>query len=151
LLAGKALAAFTLGLAALGTTAVASTVLLDAEWGGLLPAAAIIAATVFAATAVIALVLTFARTEQQATLYTSLVTFAFAFLGGNLISLARAPELLRQLSLLTPNGWALRAIGDLSAGVGTRTALVPALVAICAFGLVAAVIAAARSDRLVRL
>jgi ABC-2 type transport system permease protein len=126
-------------------------VLLDAEWGGLLPAAAIIAATVFTATAVIALVLTLARTEQQAALYTSLVTFAFAFLGGNLISLARAPELLRQLSLLTPNGWALRAIGDLSAGVDTLTALVPALIAICAFGLVAAVIAAARSDRLIRL
>jgi ABC-2 type transport system permease protein len=89
LLAGKALAAFTLGLAALATTAVASTVLLDAEWGGLLPAAAIIAATVIAATSAIALVLTFARTEQQAALYGSLVTFSFALLGGNFISLAR--------------------------------------------------------------
>jgi hypothetical protein len=58
---------------------------------------------------------------------------------------------MRQLTLLTPNGWALRAIGDLSAGVDTRTALLPALLAICAFGVIAAVIAAARSDRLVRL
>lgn len=151
LLAGKALAAFVLGAASLTATAILSAVLLDAGWGDPLSAAAVVLASTFAATAVIALVLTLARTEQQAGLYTSIVTFAFALLGGNFIGLAQAPDLLRRLALFTPNGWALRALGDLSAGVPATEAVVPAVAAITLFGLVAVAAAALRADRLVRL
>ncbi len=146
---GKVLATFLLGVVALATMAVASRLLFDARWGPALPAATIIVAIVFVTTGITACVLTVARTEQQVMLLMSLITYAMALLGGNFVSLSRAPAWLRQASLVTPNGWALRAFGDLATtDDGGFAVIVGPLVAIVAFGAVAATIALLRADRL---
>jgi len=149
LLAGKAVSTYLLGLLSMSVLVVASTVLLQTRWGPPLGVLAVVLAITFAVTAITALVLTVARTERQAVLLMSLVTFGMALLGGNFVSLAFAPRWLQLLSLGTPNGWALRAFDDMAAGEGASAAVVP-VVAITAFGLVAGGIAVARSDRLLR-
>lgn len=151
LLAGKAGAALVMGVASLGAMAVASTFLLSMSWGDPVSAGLLIVSVVLAATGITALVLTLARTEQQAQLYMSVVTMGLALLGGNFVSLDRAPEILRKLSLVTPNGWALRAWRDLTVDHGGPGSILPALAAISAFALVTFTIAAVRSRRLVQL
>jgi ABC-2 type transport system permease protein len=79
----------------------------------------------------------------------SMVTFGMALLGGNFVSLARAPDALRRLSLITPNGWALRAFGDLADGGGPGVILGP-IGAIVAFGLVTGTVAVLRSGQVLR-
>jgi ABC-2 type transport system permease protein len=64
------------------------------------------------------LVVTLAKTDEQADGYSSLVVFTLALLGGNFVYLAQLPEALQRVSLLTPNGWALRGFVDLVADGG---------------------------------
>jgi linearmycin/streptolysin S transport system permease protein len=149
LLAGKAASTYLLGLLSMAVLVVASTFLLRTRWGPLLGVVAVVLAITFAVTAITALVLTLARTEQQTVALMSVVTFGMALLGGNFVSLAYAPAWLQLLSLCTPNGWALRAFDDMAAGEGVASAVVPVL-AVTAFGLVAGGLAVARSDRLLR-
>jgi ABC-2 type transport system permease protein len=151
LLAGKAGAALVMGVASLGAMAIASTFLLQMSWGDPVAAGLLIVSVVLAATGITALILTLARTEQQAQLYMSIVTMGLALLGGNFVSLDRAPDLLRRLSLLTPNGWALRAFRDLTVDGGGPGSVLPALGAILGVAVVTFAVAATRSRRLVQL
>ncbi len=151
LLGGKALATFTVGLVSLTTMAVASSILLDARWGDFLSAAVLLFGITFAATGTIAMVLTYAHNEQQGRFYASLVTFTFALLGGNFVNIAQAPVLMQKIALLTPNGWTLRAFGDLANQGGGLATVWPAVAATFGFGIVTAAIAAARAQKLVRL
>jgi ABC-2 type transport system permease protein len=151
LLAGKAGAAFAMGVAGLTAMAIASTLLLGVSWGGPVPAGLVIVSVVLAATGITALVLTLARTAEQAQLYMSIVTMGLALLGGNFVNLETAPDLLRRLSLTTPNGWALRALREVTLDGGGISSVLPAVAAILAFAAVTLGIAAARAPRLVRL
>ncbi|MEZ5218411.1 MAG: ABC transporter permease [Ilumatobacteraceae bacterium] len=83
-----------------------------ARWGNATGVLLVIAATVAALGGVATFVAAFARTQQQADMYVSAVTFTFALLGGNFVG-PDAPPLLATLSKLTPNGWALGAFTDL--------------------------------------
>jgi ABC-2 type transport system permease protein len=75
--------------------------------------------------------------------------FTLALLGGNFIYLAQLPDLLQRLSLLTPNGWALRGFVDLVAdGGGLSTVAAPVAVT-AAFGLVTGAVALVRARRMV--
>ena len=47
-----------------------------------------------------------------------MLTFALALLGGNFTPPGDMTDQMRQLSLATPNGWALRGFTQLSAGQG---------------------------------
>lgn len=138
-LAGKALSVLVYGTASLGTAAVVTSLAFGAHWGPAPAVAAIIFAVVIAVVALTALVISIARTEQQAEGLASILTFALALLGGSFIFLGSAPEAMRRAALLTPNGWALRGFTDLSTGAAASSAVVPVL-AILAF---AAVVAAA--------
>ncbi|HEX8134877.1 MAG TPA: ABC transporter permease, partial [Actinomycetes bacterium] len=79
----------------------------------------------------------------------SLVVFTLALLGGNFIYLAQLPDLLQRLSLLTPNGWALRGFVDLVAdGGGLATVAAPVAVT-AAFGVATGLVALVRARRMV--
>jgi ABC-2 type transport system permease protein len=93
-------------------------------------------------------VASFARTDQQAETYTLVVTFAFALLGGNFVG-PFAPELLRTLSLATPNGWALRAFTDLGADAASLSSILLTLGVLVAVGVVFGWIGVHRSIRAV--
>jgi ABC-2 type transport system permease protein len=148
-IAGKALAAFVLGVTSVLVMWLATTLVFGADWGDPLAVVALTTSSVLAAIGITALVVTLARTDEQADGYGSLVVFTLALLGGNFIYLAQLPDLLQRLSLLTPNGWALRGFVDLVAdGGGLSTVAAPVAVT-AAFGVATGLVALVRARRLV--
>lgn len=136
-LAGKSLATFVYGLASLGTVAVVSTLVFGAYWGPPPVVAALVVALALTLVGLTALVITLARTERQAEGIASILTFGLVLLGGNFVFIGAAPDAVRTLARLTPNGWALRAFTDLSGGAPWTAAVAP-LLAILGFAGVAA-------------
>lgn len=139
-LAGKALAVLVYATASLATMAVVTSVLFGARWGPAPAVAAIVVAMALATVALTALVIALTRTEQQAEGLSSMLTFALAILGGSFIFIGSAPEALQRVALLTPVGWMLRGITDLSTGAPASAALEPVL-AILAFAVVVSIAA----------
>jgi ABC-2 type transport system permease protein len=150
ILLGKSLATFVYGLASLGTVAVVTSLAFKADWGPPLAVFALIVALALTLVGMTALVITAARTERQAEAFASILTFGLVLLGGNFIFIGGAPELVRTLALLTPNGWALRALTDFAGGASWTAALTP-LMAILAFALGTGAVAFALRRRVVSL
>jgi ABC-2 type transport system permease protein len=148
-LAGKALAAFTLGTASMLVMWLATTLVFGADWGDPVAVVALTVSSVLSAIGITALVVTLARTEEQAEGYSSLVVFTLALLGGNFIYLAQLPELLQRAALLTPNGWALRGFVDLVADGGGLATVAAPLAVTLAVGLVTGALALRRARRMV--
>jgi ABC-2 type transport system permease protein len=148
-LAGKALAAFILGTSSVLVMWLATTVVFGADWGDPVAVVALIVSSVLSAIGITALVVTLAKTDEQAEGYSSLVVFTLALLGGNFVYLAQLPEALQRASLLTPNGWALRGFVDLVAdGGGLATVALPVAVTLTV-GLVTGALALYRARRMV--
>jgi ABC-2 type transport system permease protein len=147
-LAGKALAAFVLGVTSVLVVWLATALVFGADWGDPLAVVALTVTSVFAAIGVTALVVTLARTDEQAEGYGSLVVFTLA-LGGNFVYLAQLPDLLQRLSLLTPNGWALRGFVDLVADGGGVSTVAGPIAVTAAFGLATGAVALFRARRMV--
>jgi ABC-2 type transport system permease protein len=147
--AGKTLAVTVLGLAGFGTVWAVTALAFGARWGDPVAVAVVIVATVLAVGGVSTLVASLARTDQQADAYTSAVTFVFALLGGNFVGPGAAPELLRQLSMLTPNGWSLAAFTDLSADAASLSSVLGAVGVLLAVAVVTGTIGLHRIHRVV--
>ena len=125
--AGKALATFVLALASMLILIVATALLLGAHWGHPIAVLALVVAAVLAAMGIVSLVITLARTEEQAGGYASAVAIVLALLGGSFVPISFAPAVLRRLALLTPNGWALRAFTDLGTGAPNLSTVTTAI------------------------
>jgi linearmycin/streptolysin S transport system permease protein len=148
-LAGKALAAFILGTSSVLVMWLATTVVFGADWGDPVAVVALTISSVLSAIGITALVVTLAKTDEQADGYSSLVVFTLALLGGNFVYVAQLPEALQRASLLTPNGWALRGFVDLVAdGGGLATVALPVAVTLT-LGLVTGGLALYRARRMV--
>jgi ABC-2 type transport system permease protein len=128
ILAGKALSVFVFGAVSLLTVAAITSFAFGADWGGVAPAIAVCMAMVTAVVCATALVIGVARTQRQAEGMSTAIVFGLAVLGGNFVFLSTAPPVMQRLSLLTPNGWAMRAVTDLSTtGGGLHAAALPVL------------------------
>lgn len=147
-LAGKLLTSLALGVISMGVLALTTHFLLDAHWGDPLGVAILIGAGVVAATAVMALVVTFARTPDQAGAWQSMVALVLGMLGGTFFPVSQAGGLLAKLSLATPQAWFLRGIENLAGGAGPDVVLGPAA-AMLAFAAVTGSLAFLRAGRLV--
>jgi ABC-2 type transport system permease protein len=110
--------------------------------------AILIVVGVLAATGVMALVATFARTPDQAQSWQGMVALLLGMLGGTFFPVAQAGGLLAALSLATPQAWFLRGIENLTGGAGAGAVLGPAA-AILAFALITGTLAFMRQGRLV--
>lgn len=136
ILLGKTGGVLVLGLASLLVVWAVTSLVFQAPWGDPLAVFAVILATVFATAGISVLITGMARTDAQADGLVSMVAFVLALLGGNFLSPGSLPPLFEKLSLLTPNGWALRSftqIGSANAGVGD---VLPALGVLIGIGLV---------------
>jgi ABC-2 type transport system permease protein len=148
-IAGKALAAFVLGTSSVLVMWLATSLVFGADWGDPVAVVALTVSSVLAAIGITAVVITLARTDEQADGYSSLVVFTLALLGGNFIYLAQLPDLLQRLSLLTPNGWALRGFVDLVADGGGLGSVAAPVAVTAAFGLATGAVALVRARRMV--
>lgn len=149
IVAGKVLTSLAVGVLSMTVLALATSVLLGAEWGDPVGVAILIVAGVLAATAITALVASLARTQEQAGNWQSIVALVLGMLGGSFFPVDQAGGLLGTLSLATPHAWFLRGLADLSAGEGAG-AVAGAAAAILLFAAVAGALAAVRIGKLVR-
>lgn len=146
---GKALGSFLLGIGAMAVLVVASTLLLGAEWGSPLAVALLVLAAVIAAMGITALITTLARTEEQAGGWNSIVAVTLAILGGAFFDLSQGPEILGQVSRITPHAWFLEGIDILSApGTSVLDVGLP-IAALIGIGLVTGAVGMARAGSLV--
>ena len=148
ILVGKLLTSLVLGFVSMGVLAVATHFLLSAHWGNILGVALLIAAGVLAATAVMTLVATLARTPDQAQSWQSMVALVLGMLGGTFFPVAQAGGVLAAASLATPQAWFLRGIENMTGGAGPSAVLGP-VAAILAFALITGSLAFLRQGRLV--
>jgi ABC-2 type transport system permease protein len=144
---GKVLGALVLGLTSMVVLAVASRLLLGAEWGRPLGVAVMIVAIVVAALGLMALVGSFARTAEQAGNLQAIVAIVLGMLGGVFFPLPIDEGALRLVTLLSPHAWFLRGLGDL-VGTGELISVLPAAGALLLFGVVTAAPAVVRLRRL---
>lgn len=145
---GKLLTSLVLGTLSMAVLALATRFLLSAHWGNTLGVAALIIAGVLAATAVMALVATLARTPEQAQSWQAMVALVLGMLGGAFFPVAQAGGVLATLSLATPQAWFLRGIGNMSGGAGAGAVAGP-VAAILVFALITGSLAFMRAGRLI--
>lgn len=150
ILAGKAVGAILLGLASLCVVWAVTSVAFGARWGDPLAVLAVIVAVVLSVGGVGLAVTGLARSDAQADGFTSIVAFVLALLGGNFISPGRLPPVIERLSLLTPNGWALRSFTRIGAGGATVADVLPATGVMLAIGVVFGTVGVAVLQRRVR-
>jgi ABC-2 type transport system permease protein len=132
IIGGKALTSFLLGLISMAVLAIATTVMIGAEWGNPLGVAILMMAGVLSALGIMAVVAVISKTPEQAANWQSIVAVALGLLGGTFFPLSQGPRLLALFSKLTPHAWFLQGLGDLSAG-GDLSAVVTPTIALLTF------------------
>jgi ABC-2 type transport system permease protein len=145
---GKVLVSLVLGVVSMAIVAVGTTFLMGADWGDPVAVAALIFATVLAASGIALLVVGFTKNEEQASGLTAIVAMVFAVLGGSFFPLSQAPEGLAQLSLFTPHAWFLRGVNDLASNEGLAIIL-PSLLVLTTIGLVTGGLGLLRAGKVV--
>ncbi len=133
---GKAASAFVLGLVSFVVMFIAFSLLLDVSWGDPLALVVLTVATVLAVMGLMTLAQTGARTVEGADAVAQVMTVTLALLGGSFFPIFQMPAVMRTLSYLTPNGWALRGYTDIAYDGATLADLGPHLAAITAFAVV---------------
>ncbi len=116
IVAGKTLASILLGIIAMAVLAIASTLIMGADWGNALAAAGIIIAIVIAAAGLMTFVGGLARTAEQASSLQSIVALTMAMLGGTFVPISSSEGFLGALRYATPNAWYIRGLGDIAGG-----------------------------------
>jgi ABC-2 type transport system permease protein len=146
-LAGKALASLAMGLVSTSLLVLASSWLLDADWGEPLGVALLVASGVVAAVGVTALVATLATTTAQAGAYVSIVAVVGGLLGGTFFPISEA-GVLGVTRFLSPQGWLMQGFQTLSYG-GSLAEIWPPIAGVTAIALATGSIAWARARKLV--
>ena len=146
-LVGKLLTSVVLGVVSMSVLALATHFLLDAQWGDPLGVLLLIVAGVIAATSVMALIATYARTADQAQSWQTMAALVLGMLGGTFFPVAQAGGVIASVSLATPQAWFLRGVQDLGGGQGAGAVAGPVL-AMLAFAAVMTLLALPRVGRL---
>jgi ABC-2 type transport system permease protein len=136
-LLGKGLGVVVLSSVTMGVLWLATSMLLGASWGDPVGVSAIVLAAAVAVAGIAAFIAGTVRSERSADLYATMVAFVLGILGGSLVPLSELPPGLLRLTLLTPNGWALRGFAELSAGDGTVVDVLPHVGVLLLWGAVA--------------
>lgn len=139
---GKLLTSFVLGVVSMAVLVIASDVLIGAVWGDPLGVALLVVCGVVAATAIMALIASVARTSEQANVWQSIIAVVLGSLGGVFFPIASGGWLGR-LTLLTPHQWFMRGLSAMAGGGGPVDAL-PAAGALLVFAAVGFGLAAVR-------
>ncbi|MDX1450457.1 MAG: ABC transporter permease, partial [Acidimicrobiia bacterium] len=133
--AAKGLGGFLLGIIAMTVLMVASSFLIGAEWGPIVPVALLVVAGVVSAVGIMGIVAAFAKTPESAGNIQSIIGVTLGLLGGSFFPIGQDGGLLSKLQFVTPHAWFLRGLGDL-AGDGELVSVLPAVGALGLFGLV---------------
>ena len=128
ILLGKIGGVFLTGALQFVVFVIASSLIFGLSWGNSPVGLVLMVLTVVLAfTSLGALIAAFARDANQANIVGSVVTLAFAALGGNFVPAQNFPPFLEQLSKISINRWALDGFSDLTLfGLGLSDVLLEA-------------------------
>jgi ABC-2 type transport system permease protein len=147
-LVGKLGASVALGAVSMVVLIVATTVLLGARWGPVGPVAVLVAMGVLSAVALTALIMTLARTSEQAGSYATLVAVVLGVLGGTFFPVGLGSPVLDLLSRATPHRWLVDGFRSASLGEGLG-GIADSVIALAVFVVVVGGLGLARSRSLV--
>ncbi|MGI9609069.1 MAG: ABC transporter permease [Acidimicrobiia bacterium] len=133
-LIGKGIAAGGTALGSYAVLVVASSVLLGADWGPPLGAAAIGASLCLAAVGVSSAIVSMTKTEESAGQIGAVIATAWAIFGGVLLQIP-STGWFSTVARLSPFKWAIEGIG-LNAGAGTAGEVLISAIAIAVFGII---------------
>lgn len=133
-LIGKTLGVFVLGVLSLATVWAVTALGFGVDWGDPLGVAAVLLGVVVAIAGISLSISGIARTENQADALTTIVALALAVLGGSFFF--GASGVVSTLKRFTPNGQALDALTELSAGEAGLGDVAPTVLLLLAIGLV---------------
>ncbi len=145
ILAGKALVSVVLGLVSMAVLAVASTVIMGADWGNPLGVAILTVAVVFSAIGIMAVVAAFSKTAEQAGNLQSIIAVGLGMLGGIFFPAALGEGIIGALSYISPHRWYTSGLSELAGG--SLADITPSVLALLAFGFVTTTIALPRLRR----
>jgi len=148
ILAGKLIVSMVLALVSMGVIIVGTGLLLGATWGDPAALLALVLSAALAATGVSLLTVAFTHNEEQAGSAVAIVSLTLAVIGGSFFPANQGPELLSQLSLLTPHAWFLDGISDISTG-GDLGSSVGSVAVLATIGLVTGGLGLLRGRRMV--
>jgi ABC-2 type transport system permease protein len=103
IIGGKAITAFVLGVVSMVVLVGASTLMFGADWGNPVGVFLLILAGIFAAIGIMGIVGAFAKTAEQAGLFSSIIAVVLGFLGGTFFPIGQAGGILAQLRFITPH------------------------------------------------
>ncbi|WNV84756.1 ABC transporter permease [Umezawaea sp. Da 62-37] len=144
-LIGKLITSLAVGVVGTTVLVAATSLLMGARWGHPLGVGLLIVSGVLAATGIVAVVASLARTSEQAGGWQSVTAITLGALGGAFFPVTQVGEPLATLSLLSPHRWFLRGLADLAGG--EVTAVLPSVGVLTAFALVGFGIASALTRR----
>lgn len=139
ILGGKVLSSMVIGVLSMAVLALASTVVMGAQWGDPLGVSLLIVAVVAAAAGILMLVAGVARSAEAAGNMQAIVAITLGALGGAFFQLPQREGLLEWLQRASPHYWFMRGMADLAGGGGVGV-LGDELLAIALFALVAGAI-----------
>jgi ABC-2 type transport system permease protein len=148
ILVGKLIVSMVLALVSMGVIIVGTGLLLGATWGDPVALLALVLSAALAATGISLLTVAFTRNEEQAGSAIAIVSLTLAVIGGSFFPANQGPELLSQLSSITPHAWFLDAINDISTG-GDLGSSISSVVVLASIGLVTGGLGLLRARRLV--
>jgi ABC-2 type transport system permease protein len=143
--AGKLLAAFTVGVVQMTLLFAFGFAVFGLNLGdqplGLIP---ITIGVVAAATGLGVLIAGFARTDQQATAFGTLVVLTMAALGGSMVPRFIMPDTMQTIGLITPHAWAIEGYHDIIVRDQGVVDILPTFAALLAFAAVFFAVGVAR-------
>jgi ABC-2 type transport system permease protein len=148
---GKLLGGFLQAVIAMAVLIVATTALIEADWGPPLGVAIMVVAGILAAMGISTLVVSFFHTAEAAGAASSAVAITLGILGGTFAPTNTAPDIMARVALLTPHAWFLRGLGEMAGSSGTIAGCLPAAGVLLVMAAVTGGIGLARSGRLVSL
>ncbi len=148
ILAGKIIVSMVLALVSMGVIIIGTGLLLGAQWGDPVALLALVLAAALAASGISLLTVAFTRNEEQAGSAIAIVSLTLAVIGGSFFPANQGPELLSQLSQLTPHAWFIDGINDLSTGGDLGSSITSVLVLV-AIGAVTGGLGLLRAKRMV--
>lgn len=134
ILGAKVLSSMTIGTLSMIALAVASGLLMGADWGPALGALALVLAVVASAAGIMLLVAGLVRSTEGAGNVQTVVALTLGLLGGAFFPLPEATGLMGWLPKVSPHHWFIRGIGDLTGG--GVAAIYPSVAALVLFALV---------------
>lgn len=147
-LGGKLLVSVIVGVVSMSMLAIATSLLLGARWGDPAGVALLVVAGVLAATGIMAVVTSLARTYEQAEQWQAVIAVTLGALGGTFFPVAQIGGALSVLTLVTPHHWFLGGLADLAGGGGVA-AVLPSVAALLAFAAVTTALAVLRLRKVV--